>query len=49
MCVAFLKMAHTALILAVEKGLSSVVKRLITAGAKPEGMDMGGMTALALA
>ena len=43
------KMGHTALMLAVDKGLSSVVKRLITAGAKPEVMDKGGMTALALA
>jgi len=42
-------MGHTAVMLAVERGLSSVVERLITAGAKPEVTDKGGMTALALA
>jgi len=39
----------TALMLAVEKGLFSVVERLVAAGAKVKVMDTGGMTALAVA
>jgi len=39
----------TALMLAVDKGLFSVVERLVSAGAKVEVTDKDGMTALALA
>lgn len=43
------KTGYTALMLAVDKGLVHDVELLITAGAKPEVTDTGGMTALALA